>query len=49
MINIGEGIQRAPEMLEKMIYTTESVLTVEECLPFRRQDYRQMLYQPFLP
>lgn len=49
MINIGEGIQRAPEMLEKMIYTTESVLTIEECLPFRRQDYRQMLYQPFLP
>ncbi len=49
MINIGEGIQRAPELLEKMIYTTESVLTVEECKPFSRQDYRQMLYQPFLP
>ena len=49
MINIGEGIQRAPELLEKMIYTTENVYTVDECLPFRRIDYRRKLYQPFLP
>lgn len=48
MINVGEGIQRAPELLEKMNYTTENVGTIDECLPFRRQDYRKMLYEPFL-
>lgn len=49
MINIGEGIQRAPELLEKMIYTTENVSTVGDCLPFRRSDYRKSMYLPFLP
>jgi threonine synthase len=49
MVNIGEGIHRAPELLEKMIYTTESAATLEECLPFRRNDYRAALYQPFIP
>jgi threonine synthase len=49
MINVGEGIHRAPDLLEKMIYTTESVATIGECQPFRRSDYRKMLYQPFLP
>ncbi len=49
MINIGEGINRAPELLEKMIYTTVSVASVEECTPFHRNDYRQILYQPFIP
>jgi threonine synthase len=49
MINIGEGMQRAPEMLEKMIYTTERVTTIDECLPFFRNDYREILYRPFLP
>lgn len=49
MINIGEGIQRAPELLEKMIYTTENVSTVDDCLPFDRIGYRDQLYQPFRP
>ncbi|MCX6224116.1 MAG: pyridoxal-phosphate dependent enzyme [Bacteroidia bacterium] len=49
MINIGEGMHRAPELLEKMIYTTKQVSTIEECLPFNRNHYRQQLYLPFLP
>lgn len=49
MINIGEGIQRAPELLEQMIYTTENVSTIDDCLPSDRNSYRQTLYQPFLP
>lgn len=49
MINIGEGIQRAPELFEKMIFTTERVSSVDECLPFNRNNYREQLYHPFLP
>ncbi len=49
MINIGEGMQRAPELFEKMIYTTEQVGTIEECNPFSRNHYRDQLYRPFLP
>jgi threonine synthase len=49
MINIGEGIQRAPELLASMNYTTESVCSLEECKPFSRNDYRKTLYAPFLP
>ncbi|TSA35254.1 MAG: pyridoxal-phosphate dependent enzyme [Porphyromonadaceae bacterium] len=49
MINIGEGIQRAPELFEKMIFTTERVSSVDECLPSNRNNYREQLYHPFLP
>jgi threonine synthase len=45
MINIGEGIQRAPEMLEEMTYTSLSVQTSQECLPFNRKEYRKLLYE----
>jgi len=45
MINIGEGIQRAPEMLEQMIYTSVSAGTSSECKPFSRNAYRSMLYE----
>jgi threonine synthase len=47
LINIGEGMQRAPEMLEKMIYTSESVSTTDECRPFDRNRCREELYKPF--
>jgi len=49
MINIGEGIQRAPELFEKMTYTTQHVSSVDECEPSSRTHYRQELYAPFLP
>lgn len=49
MINVGEGIQRAPELFEKMIFTTHHVSTVEDCQPSDRNVYREELYQPFLP
>ena len=49
MINIGEGIQRAPELLEKMIYTTEQINSADDCKPSRRNSYRDQLYYPFLP
>lgn len=49
MINIGEGIHRAPELLEKMTYTTKHISTVEECQPSNRNSYLEQLYLPFLP
>lgn len=49
MINIGEGMHRAPELLEKMNYTTQDVSAARECHPFSRNDYREELYRPFLP
>ena len=48
MINIGEGVHRAPEMLEAMIYTTRSVAEIGECTPFNREEYRKELYKPFV-
>jgi len=49
MINIGEGIHRAPDLFEKMIFTTEQVSTVEDCNPSDRNSRREELYRPFLP
>jgi threonine synthase len=48
MINIGEGMHRAPELLGKMAYTTVSAGSVDDCRPFSRNDYRMQLYLPFL-
>ncbi len=47
LINIGEGIQRAPEMLRQMIYTSQTVSTLDQCKPFDRASCRQDLYKPF--
>ncbi len=45
MINIGEGVRRAPEFMEEMIYTTEHVSHVDECNPHKIQDYEQRLFE----
>jgi len=49
LINIGEGSQRAPELLGQMTYTTRQVSSVDECMPSDRNHYREQLYRPFLP
>jgi len=48
MINIGEGMQRAPELFEQMAYTTEQVSSIDDCNPADRNAYREQLYRPFL-
>ncbi len=48
MINIGEGVNRSPELLEEMIYTTLEVGSVDECNPVHRQDFKQDLWKPFI-
>lgn len=44
LVNIGEGVRRAPEFMEEMIYTTEHVSEVEECQPHNIADYEQQLW-----
>jgi len=44
MINLGEGVRRAPEFMEEMIYTTEHVSKVDECVPHNIKDYEQQLF-----
>lgn len=44
LINIGESMNRAPEYLEGMIYTTKHVGSVDDCVPPNREDYREQLW-----
>jgi hypothetical protein len=48
MINIGEGVRRAPDFMESMIYTTEIVKTVDECKKTNRADLKPVLWNKIL-
>ncbi len=41
LINIGESMNRAPEFLDGMIYTTEHIDSVDDCVPPDRENYRE--------
>ncbi len=47
LINVGEGIKRAPEFAQKLIYTTEFVDSIDDCKPKLRDNYRDKIYKPF--
>lgn len=44
LVNVGEGVRRAPEFMEQMIYTTKLVNSVDECLPTKRSDFKTQLW-----
>jgi len=44
MLNIGEGIRRAPEFMERMIVVSREVRSVDECPLADRRDYEQRLW-----
>ncbi len=48
LLNIGEGIGRAPELLTEMNYTEESVGSVDECKRFDRATLREALAKKML-
>jgi threonine synthase len=48
LLNIGEGINRAPELLQEMNYTEESVGSVEECERFDRAKLKAKLLDKIL-
>ncbi len=47
LINIGEGVRRAPKFKENMIYTTKQIDSIDDCEPYEREDYREKLWSKF--
>lgn len=43
LINTGEGVARAPEFMENLIYTTSEVTTLDECIMHDRESLREQL------
>jgi threonine synthase len=44
LINIGEGVRRAPDFVEEMMYTTKHVNSIDDCERFDREQYRKGLW-----
>jgi len=44
LINVGEGVRRAPDFVEEMIYTTRHINSVDDCERFDREDLRSQLW-----
>ncbi|NOZ48355.1 MAG: pyridoxal-phosphate dependent enzyme [Chlorobi bacterium] len=47
LINVGEGVQRASELMNEMIYTTKKVDSVDECEPADRTEFSKELWSKF--
>lgn len=47
LINVGEGVNRAADFMQQMNYTTEVISSIDDCKPFHREDYKEMLWKPF--
>lgn len=48
IINIGEGVRRAPEFVEQMIYSSKEVSSADECKPHQIDFYRKQLWNDVL-
>ncbi|MBT3207959.1 MAG: pyridoxal-phosphate dependent enzyme [Bacteroidetes bacterium] len=48
MINVGEGVKRAPEFMEQMIYTTKTIDSINDCEPSDRMKHRNKLWEKFV-
>jgi threonine synthase len=44
LINVGEGVRRAPDFVEEMIYTTQHIDSVDDCQRFDREKLRANLW-----
>lgn len=47
MINVGEGVRRAPDFMEEMIYTTQYASSIEEIDRYDRNVHENHLWEPF--
>lgn len=45
LVNIGEGIDRAPEFFEQLIYTERTIDKVDDCDVFNHNDLREELWR----
>ncbi|MDD3685515.1 MAG: pyridoxal-phosphate dependent enzyme [Bacteroidales bacterium] len=48
LLNTGEGVRRAPDFVDQMIYTTKNVSSVDECEPHQIDDFRKQLWDDVL-
>ena len=44
LLNVGEGVRRSPEFVDKMIYTTKIVDQIDQCKPETMDSYRNQLW-----
>ncbi len=44
LLNIGEGIRRSLEFMERMIYTSKKVASMEECFLSDKEEYEKRLW-----
>lgn len=44
LLNVGEGVRRAPEFVDQMNYTTKIVDSVDQCHPATMDSYRTQLW-----
>ena len=47
LINVGEGVRRAPKFKEELIHTTISVDYIDDCEPFDRASIKENLWSKF--
>jgi threonine synthase len=45
LVNVGEGVRRAPDFVEEMMYTTQHVNSIDDCERFDREQYRDELWK----
>jgi len=48
LINVSESARRAPDLMEKIIYTAQDVASVDELTPNNREDFRKKLWDNVL-
>ena len=48
LLNVGEGVRRAPEFVCKMIYSTKYVDSADQCQPETMDSYREQLWNAIL-
>ncbi len=48
LLNTGEGVRRAPDFVDQMIYTTKHVDNVDQCEPHLIDDFRKQLWEDAL-
>jgi threonine synthase len=44
IVNTGEGVRRAPDFMNEMIYTTKNIQSSSECVPQKMQNWERKLW-----
>jgi len=47
-INMGESANRALDFMKEVAYTTENIGSADECERFDREQYKEMVWKPFM-